>query len=97
MLEQKNELKHHLQKVHNAQHERLIHLMVTLTVALITILLFALFILTSNPLIGGAVLICLCLLTAYLIHYRKLENQVQSQYATTDKLFSALKDTYETP
>ncbi|MDR2531715.1 MAG: hypothetical protein LBC82_02625 [Oscillospiraceae bacterium] len=84
-----SEAKNLLIKIKFFQHERLIHLIVTMTMSLLTIITaFAL--LTA----GEAVLIPLMLLfamllaltAAYLSHYFKLENGVQKLYRYYFKL-----------
>ena len=68
------------------QHERLVHLIVTMTVAVLTLLsagfalltgLFTLLLLT-----GVLFLLFLC----YLLHYFLLENQVQAMYVQYDRI-----------
>lgn len=73
-------------KFFHLQTERLIHLLVTLTVGLATIIscfvtmisqIFPLFVLDG---------IFMILFFAYILHYRKLENTAQSWYSLQDKL-----------
>ena len=52
------------------QHERLIHLLVTIFTGIITILLF---------------LLMVCLFIPYIFHYYFLENKVQELYTIYDK------------
>lgn len=68
------------------QHERLIHLIVTVTFALLTVLtIFAFLALTQiGLLVLGALLIIL--LVPYIRHYYILENGVQKLYTYYDKL-----------
>ena len=73
-----------LTKISFFQHERLIHLLVTLFYALISLIFLALisiswiFIIPTIPLL--VFLIC------YILHYFKLENRVQYLYKLYDKL-----------
>ena len=75
-----------LTKISFFQHERLIHLLVTLFYALFTIFFFALisvswiFVIPTVPLF--VFLIC------YILHYFKLENRVQYLYKLYDNLVS---------
>ncbi len=74
-------------------HERLIHLMVTLTFALLTFGTF--FLMCFQPSIGAAALflLLLVLLVPYIMHYYLLENGVQKMYIQYDKLRAkTLKD-----
>ena len=79
-------LESHLQQIVFFQHERLVHLIVTMTVAVLTLLsagfalltgLFTLLLLT-----GVLFLLFLC----YLLHYFLLENQVQAMYVQYDRI-----------
>lgn len=68
------------------QHERLIHLLVTLAFAVI--LLIAVLIMLSFPSFG-TMLLCaaiLALLVPYVAHYYLLENEVQKLYALYEKI-----------
>lgn len=83
-----NVLEEHLIQVGFFQHERLVHLLVTLAFAIFTLIgVFAVF-LTGEP--GAAVLtlLFLVLLIPYVMHYYLLENEVQKMYAQYDKILS---------
>lgn len=68
------------------QHERLIHLIVTVTFALLTVLsIFAFLALTQIGLLALSVLL-LVLLVPYIRHYYILENGVQKLYTYYDRL-----------
>lgn len=83
---------YHRDQVHNFQHERLIHLLVTFFFALLFLLALVAFLLT--PLeslripLGILTLILLCLEAAYIHHYYRLENSVQSLYELTERFAS---------
>lgn len=68
------------------QHERLVHLIVTVTFAILTMLALLGFFLTEN--IGMLVLtvLFLLLLVPYIRHYYILENGVQKLYIFFDEL-----------
>jgi len=72
------------------QHERLIHLLVTLTFAIlsITAVVACLFVQTLPLLLMTILLICL--LIPYIRHYYILENGVQELYKRYDYLFDIL-------
>ena len=72
------------------QHERLIHLLVTLAFALLTIgsIIASLFV-YSMPLYIMTLLL-LCLLIPYIRHYYILENGVQELYTRYDYLYGVL-------
>ena len=76
-------------KISYFQHERLIHLMVTLAFA--TWLLFeiyCLFVLPSEFLIAGILLVLIFfgLTVGYVMHYYFLENSVQKMYHMRDEI-----------
>ncbi|MDY6338811.1 MAG: hypothetical protein SPL61_04175 [Saccharofermentans sp.] len=80
-------------KISYYQHERLIHLMVTLAFA--TWLLFeiyCLFVLPSEFLIAGILLVLIFfgLTVGYVMHYYFLENSVQKMYHMRDEIRSFL-------
>ena len=83
-------ISHHLEKIKFFQHERLIHLIVTVlfSVLLFISLCLVLFI-NSLPIILLSILL-LALIIPYIIHYYFLENQVQELYRDYDKLFVKL-------
>lgn len=68
------------------QHERLLHLLVTLTVglaALVTCITTLLLPLLTLYLLDGVLLV---LFAAYLVHYRKLENTAQEWYGRLSEM-----------
>lgn len=68
------------------QHERLIHLIVTVTFAILTIMtLFSVF-MVEEPMLLILLALLLVLLIPYIWHYYKLENGVQRLYKSYDKL-----------
>jgi hypothetical protein len=79
-------IQNHLLKISFFQHERLIHLLVTLAFALLTMLSFIF--LFFNPTIPTSILTGLffILLIPYIFHYHFLENSVQEMYKQYDKL-----------
>lgn len=70
------------------QHERLVHLIVTMTVAILMIISFlTTLIITNIPAELIALIGLLIILTAaYIIHYYKLENAIQDLYKYYDKV-----------
>jgi len=73
-------------KISYFQHERLIHLIVTVLFAILEIMaVFMIMVAPSAP----AVLLCimfLVLLVPYVMHYYFLENSVQKMYKMRDKM-----------
>lgn len=80
-------LEHHRLMITRIQHERLIHLLVTIFVGLCFVLCFLVAILSYNILLSFISLILMILFTAYIFHYRFLENTTQKWYGFEDKIF----------
>lgn len=82
----------HLVQISFFQHERLIHLIVTMTVAVLT--LISLMIALMADLFIGLVLssMFLVLLVPYIFHYYLLENEVQKMYGQYDELMKKSKE-----
>lgn len=74
----------HLLKISFFQHERLIHLLVTLAYALLALISFA--ISTFSPMFVFIGLILILFLIPYVMHYFHLENGVQYLYKQYDEL-----------
>lgn len=70
----------HKLMISRIQHERHIHLMVTIFVGICTILCFLGVVLSQNKLLGCLTLLLIVLFTAYILHYRFLENTTQKWY-----------------
>lgn len=68
------------------QHERLVHLIVTVTFALLTILAILGCVLAPEPMLFVLVLLLLILLVPYIRHYYILENGVQKLYTCYDRI-----------
>ena len=79
----------HLIKIGFFQHERLIHLLVTLTYAIALLLLCILIL--SYPLLSIAIVIVTIFLVFYVKHYFHLENGVQYLYKQYDEMKKLLK------
>jgi len=79
-------MQNHLNKISFYQHERLIHLLVTLAFAILAMLSFIF--LFINPTMLTAILTGLffVLLIPYVLHYFFLENSVQEMYKQYDRL-----------
>ena len=71
------------------QHERLLHLLVMLTVGLATLVTYLFSLLTEQWFLTVPALMLSILFVAYLFYYRKLENTVQSWYKSEERI---LKD-----
>lgn len=69
------------------QHERLIHLIVTVLFALLTVMsIFATLMMPEQPILLALDLLYFILLIPYILHYYRLENGVQKLYEYYDEL-----------
>ena len=80
-----------LLKISFFQHERLIHFLVTMLVAIITVILLVTSMFIDNIFILLLILIFVCLLVPYIFHYYILENRVQYMYNLYDNLKDKIK------
>ena len=74
------------------QHERLIHLLVTILFALLMFLCIIGFFVSDNIGILAAAVLMLVLLVPYIAHYYFLENGVQKLYSLYDKVCKKVID-----
>lgn len=75
------------------QHERLIHLIVTVTFALLTIISLVACLFVTNVALIILTILFIVLLVPYVRHYYILENSVQELYKRYDYLFDILNKT----
>ena len=76
----------HLAKTSFFQHERLVHLLVTLAFALMELGSAIAALVTMQPLAAVLALLLLVLLVPYIVHYYFLENETQKLYAQYDSM-----------
>lgn len=79
-------IQEHLIQIGFFQHERLIHLIVTITFAILEVISLCLTVIQFSPFIGMLAILLLVLLIPYVRHYYILENEVQKMYAQYDKM-----------
>lgn len=79
-------IREHLIQISFFQHERLIHLIVTVTFALLEVIVIGLCVTAFSPGLGLLALALLVLLIPYIRHYYILENEVQKMYAQYDEM-----------
>ena len=72
-------IREHLIQVSFFQHERLIHLIVTVTFAILEVIVIGLCVTAFSPGLGILALALLVLLIPYIRHYYILENEVQKK------------------
>lgn len=76
----------HVRQIGFFQHERLIHLLVTLAFGLMTMVTGLVLYLSFSLAVGILLLALLCLLVPYVFHYYTLENGVHRLYAQYDRI-----------
>lgn len=79
-------VREHLVQISFFQHERLIHLLVTLAFALMELVSAVVTVLVPQPLTAVLALLLLVLLVPYIVHYYHLENGTQRMYEQYDAL-----------
>ena len=80
----------HLTQIAFFQHERFVHLIVTVTFAILTMMSIIASIMISNPMLLVLTLLFLVLLVPYIMHYYTLENEVQKMYTQYDEILKHL-------
>lgn len=83
-----DKLEEHLVQVGFFQHERLIHLIVTVTFALLEMLAIVLSVISDSLFTLLLPIVILILLIPYIRHYYILENEVQKMYVQYDRMRS---------
>lgn len=79
-------IREHLIQISFFQHERLIHLIVTVTFALLEVIVIALSVTAFTIAVGLLAIALLVLLIPYIRHYYILENEVQKMYGQYDRM-----------
>lgn len=92
-IENIEELKtEHLRQIQFMQHERFIHLIVTVLFAIILFICIGIFILSENIIFALLTVLILLPLAPYIWHYYFLENSVQKMYAQYNTICTFEKD-----
>ena len=81
-----DKLQEHLVQVGFFQHERLIHMIVTVTFALLEMLAIVLSVISDSLFTLLLPVVILILLIPYIRHYYILENEVQKMYVQYDRM-----------
>ena len=79
-------IKEHLIQISFFQHERLIHLIVTITFAILEVIVIGLCVVSFTLGVGLLAIALLILLVPYIRHYYILENEVQKMYWQYDQM-----------
>ncbi len=85
-------LEEHLVQISFFQHERLIHLIVTVLFALLTVGTILAEIITSYAPLFILFFLLLVLLVPYIKHYYLLENKVQQMYEQYDEMLKRINE-----
>lgn len=81
-------IQEHLVQISFFQHERLVHLLVTLAFALMEIISAMVAIVTQHVMAAVLMVLILIPLVPYVFHYYFLENETQRLYAQYDQLLA---------
>ena len=82
----RDKMEEHLTQISFFQHERLIHLIVTVTFALLEMLAILLSVISDSLFALLLPVMILILLVPYIRHYYILENEVQRMYVQYDRM-----------
>ncbi len=85
-IDYEQECKKHLVQIAFFAHERLIHLIVTVLFALMTLAVFLYTMSNPQPALFILLFFILCLMVPYIKHYYLLENSVQRMYEQYDAM-----------
>lgn len=85
-------LQEHLTQVSFFQHERLIHLIVTVTFAVLTTIALAIYCIAEYIPVLALMALLLILLIPYIGHYYTLENEVQKMYGQYDEIWGKVNE-----
>lgn len=83
-------LQEHLVQIGFFQHERLIHLIVTVAFAVLTLMSFVASLVVGMPALLALTLLFVVLLISYIMHYYTLENEVQKMYVQYDRILEQI-------
>ena len=74
------------EKIHQYQHERLIHLIVTMTIGMALVIFISFLLAFQLYVLGIPVMLLLILFIPYIFHYYHLENDTQKLYVLCDQI-----------
>ena len=80
------EIKLHLEQIGFFMHERLVHLLVFMLVAVCTVMSILCFVATEQLYLIPLIIMLFVLLVPYCMHYYLLENSVQKMYDQYDRM-----------
>lgn len=85
-IDWEEEMKKHLVQIAFFAHERLIHLIVTVTFAILSVIAILYTISNFSPALLALVVALMSLMIPYIKHYYLLENSVQKMYEQYDRM-----------
>ena len=85
------EVQKHLTQIGFFMHERLVHLLVFILVAVCTVMCILAFVLSSAMMLLPLIGMLFVLLVPYCMHYYLLENSVQKMYQQYDEMIGKTK------
>lgn len=91
-LDWEDEIKKHLTQIAFFAHERLVHLIVMVLFAIVTVFSILYFNYTGKLEIVALIVTLLMLLIPYIAHYYLLENSVQKMYTQYDRMLEKKGD-----
>ncbi len=80
----------HLDQIRFFSHERLVHLIVFVLVALCTVMCILAFVISSAMMLLPLIVMLFVLLIPYCMHYYLLENSVQKMYQQYDEMIGKI-------
>ena len=83
-------LQEHLVQIGFFQHERLIHLIVTVTFAILTLMSFLAYLVVGMPALLALTLLFVVIFIPYIMHYYTLEKEVQKMYVQYDRILEQI-------
>jgi Flp pilus assembly protein TadB len=78
---------YHVTRMRDFQHERLIHLIVTVFVGIAMLLVILAITIFQIMMLLPVAIVLVILFVCYIFHYYRLENGVQHLYELTEKIF----------
>ena len=89
-------LEYHREHIGYFMHERLIHLIVTVLFAIMTVACFLVIAVTEKIILVPLAAALLCLMIPYIKHYYFLENTVQKLYKDGERIYEKVYGTPKT-
>ena len=91
------EIEHHLTQIAFFSHERLVHLIVFVLVAICTVMSILALVISNEVVIIPLIVMLFVLLVPYCMHYYLLENSVQRMYDQYDEMIAKKERYFKSP